>query len=645
MTVLAELDLTDSSPRIAITSEFRHKENLKSLPGAKWSNKDRQWKLPAGWASCLALRTTFGDELVIGGNLAQWAAEEKRTRVDPAVALREVIDLKEHPELHAVPEVAQAMTLEDELKLFPHQASGAAFTAVAKQDLIADETGTGKSAQTITALRILHRQGHDVFPVLVVAPNTVKKTWERELDMWWPGLEVSVIKGGAAQRRKAFETPAHVYIINWELLRKHSRLAPYGNMSLKRCTECGGLDERITVNTCQVHVRELNQLVFRTVIADEVHRAKSPSAAATRALWYASKDATYRFGLTGTPVQDTIVDLWAIMRFIAPEEYSSKTRYIDRYADTGYNMWGAFEVYGVRDAMRHEFDAVLHPRMRRMLKKVVLPFLPPIVRQTRVIEMNAAQRKAYRQMKKDTLAELESGVLVGVNPLSRATRLLQFASAYAELETKKLEDGRVTQRVIVSEPSNKVDAFMDDLENGDFGDSSIVVFAQSRQLIELLSKRLTQKETKHGLITGSISTDDRQKHIDAFQAGETRFMLVTIDAGGVGLTLTAANVAVFLQRSWSSVAMRQAESRVHRIGSEKHDSIMIIDYVSEDTLEEWQISRLDGKYARIEDIVRDQDLLRKMLKDGSVDSGDVTDMDPIGADDPDVLMDPEEEDE
>jgi SNF2 family DNA or RNA helicase len=106
----------------------------------------------------------------------------------------------------------------------------------ARRGLLADEPGLGKTAQAIRALKALKDKGEDVFPALVVCPNTLKTNWEREFDKWWPGINVQVIKGTPTQRRKAFEDEAEVYVINWESLRTHSRLSPYGSIALARCT-------------------------------------------------------------------------------------------------------------------------------------------------------------------------------------------------------------------------------------------------------------------------------------------------------------------------------------------------------------------------------------------------------------------------
>ena len=206
---------------------------------------------------------------------------------------------------------------------------------------------------------------------------------------------MQVVNGTAAQRRKQLETKAHVYIVNYESLRSHSRLAPYGSIALRRCIDCGGEDERTTVARCQVHERELNRIEFRTVIADEAHRAKDPTAQQTRALKAASKGAEFRYAMTGTPIANDVVDLWSILNFVDPVEWPSKTRWIDRLVDITYNVFGGIVVSGVKAGRQDEFDMTVQPRMRRMTKEVVLPFLPPVMTERRDVAMTPKQKKAY----------------------------------------------------------------------------------------------------------------------------------------------------------------------------------------------------------------------------------------------------------
>ena len=589
------VDIDAQGEHILISADWRYKELCKSLPGASWSASEQVWRVPLSWTTCLALRSTFRSDLEIKPTLGAWAANQLETRITPANNLREL------------------ETYEGDEVLFPHQRAGVAFLATAKRALLADEPGLGKTAQAIRALKELNDKGEEVFPILIVCPNTLKNNWAREFARWWPDVTTQVIKGSAVQRKKQFEQPAQVFIINWESLRSHSRLSPYGSISLTRCRACGGQDEKISENRCEVHLRELNNFKFKAVIADEIHRSKDPKSKQSRALWSASGNAEIRFALTGTPIANNVVDLWSILHWISPKDWPSKTKWIDRMVDVMLNAFGGMMVLGVKPQMQDEFYKSVNPYMRRMLKKVVLPNLPPVLKERRDVEMSTKQKKAYEQMRDLMISELESGdTLAAPSVLTQTIRLLQFASSYATIATNEVTG---EPRAVLDAPSCKIDALMDDIENGDFGDDAVAVSAVSKQLINLLSAELTKKKIAHGLITGDQDEDERQKAIDDFQSGAIKWILFTAQAGGVGITLTAARRLIMLQRPWSLVDYKQVLDRVHRIGSEIHDSIVITDYVTEGTIEERVIQVLETKADNFEQIVRDKDQLLKLLQD------------------------------
>jgi SNF2 family DNA or RNA helicase len=512
------------------------------------------------------------------------------------------------------------------LRLFDFQAVDAAFMSTAERVMLLSEMGTGKTTSAIHAVRALYETGKNPFPVLVIAPNSVKHTWARELEAWWPGLAVEVVEGGAAKRRKQLEHPAHVYVMNWESIRLHTRLAPYGSISLRRCPSCGGEDERVTWNKCEVHPRELNEIDFRTVIADECHRSKNPQSKQTRALWAIGDRAEFKFALTGTPIANAPDDLWSILRFLDADEFPSRTRYVSRWCEQTFNVFGQPTVIGLKADTRDEFFQITNSRMRRMPKDLVLDFLPPKLTEVREVEMNPKQKKAYATMRDAMIAVLEDSAVVTTSPLAKLTRLMQFASSYAEVHT---DPATGEDKVLLSDPSSKLDAFMGDWEGGDFGDEPLVVFAQSRQLIDMLSERLTKKGIEHGMITGGQTPEERQVSIDQFQSGKLPLILVTIAAGGVGLTLTRARIAVFLQRSWSNVDMEQAYARIHRIGSEKHESVLYVHYITPETVEEVQMHVIDHKKGLLEEIVRDAELMARFMKVTSEE--DVDALEPEGA--------------
>jgi len=590
-----DVELNDEGTQIRIDTEWRYKELCKSIPGATWSASEKSWKAPLSWSTCLALRSVFKSDLSIGPKLSEWARNELSRRINPCNELRDLEDA------------------EGDEKLFPHQRAGVKFLSTARRALLADEPGLGKTAQTIRALKEINDGGESVFPTLIVCPNTLKKNWKREFETWWPGVNVQVITGSSVARKKQFEEAADVFVVNWEALRSHSKLASYGSVALARCTSCGGHDDKVSENRCEVHKRELNNIDFKAVVADEIHRSKEPKSKQTRALWAATGDADIRFALTGTPIANDVLDLWSILHWISPEDWPSKTRWIDRMVDTMMNAFGGLMVIGVKPHMEQEFYSSINPRMRRMLKARVLPWLPPVIKERRDIEMSTKQKKAYEQMRDLMIAELENGdALTAPSTLTQTLRLLQFASSFAEINVDEFT-GEVDVRLAA--PSCKVDALMDDIVSGDFGDDSVAVCAVSRQLIELLSSEMTKAKIPHGLITGAQTEDERQRAIDDFQSGRIKWILFTAQAGGVGVTLTAARRMVMLQRPWSLVDYKQALDRVHRIGSEIHDSILIIDYVTENTIEERVIQVLDTKADNFEQIVKDKAKLLELLKD------------------------------
>lgn len=593
--VEAEIDPVDPK-RISLVSGYTQKEQIKLLAGSSWDRDRNIWTVPLSWTTCLALRGTFGAGLEVGPELNAWALHEIETRIGPTMALRELMDAP------------------GDADLYPHQRADVAFMLAARQALIGNEPGTGKTASTVRTAMHLFRKGEQPFPILIVTPNTVKRSWRREFHRWWPGLTVTIVTGTALQRRKKLATPSHVFIINWEGLRMHSRLAPYGSVALARCRECGGEDESISTTKCEVHKRELNEIPFNLVVADEAHRAKDPKSKQTRALWAASGDAEFRYALTGTPIANDASELWPILHWLSPDEWPTKTKWMERNVDIMYNAFGGTVVSGIKPEREEEFFKSFHPRFRRMLKAQVLKDLPPIVPERRDVEMTPKQLKAYTQMQEQLLADIDGGTIMAPDVLQRTIRLLQLASSYGEVDVipDPKQPGQFKDVLRLTDPSSKVDAFMDDLS--DFGGQSILVFAVSKQLINLLSARLTKAKIKHGLITGDQTELERDQAINAFQAGHTKIVLSTIQAGGVGVTLSRAGVMAFLQRSWSKVDQVQAENRAQRPGAEEFSSsILKVDYVCPGSVEESVIRSLEGKGENLENIVRDRDAIRRML--------------------------------
>ncbi len=630
--IVAEIgDVPNKGERIILHDTLWNDKPLcQSIPGKYWSVKLAKWSYPVSWPACVVLRSTFGDRLKIGPELTAWATQ-RRDELDRSLALRDVLQF-EGPSQYAWPSNTH------EKALFPYQKPGRDFLVASKHALMGDEMGLGKTFQTIAAMRVVHRLDERMrgerddsgklmhgyvesgaYPVLIVCPNTLKRNWEREIRQWLPEANPFVIHGSADKRRKqiaeAVESPNAIIIMNIESMRLHSRLVQFGSTRLKRCIECDSEagDPDLKVASCEKHEKELNTIPFKLCVIDEAHRVKAADAAQSRAVKAVFHGPTvrYRWALTGTPIANHPGDLWSILNTISPENWPAKSAFIDRYAIEEFNAFGGRTIRGLKPEHREEFHALLAPQ--------VLKSLPDKVFIRHDVEMSAKQAKAYKDIEKDLLTILDDGtVLVANGSLPGALRMLQFASAYCEVDQGETPEDPTTWKVTLTDTpkSSKIDEMMSIIEDtvtederGRIKRKPVVVAAEHRQLIDLASARLTEAGIPFGRVTGAESPDEREANVRAFQAGKLDVMLFTYAAGGVGINLTRADTMIRLQRSWSMIANNQGVDRIHRIGSEIHESVTIIDLVTAGTIEETQIQRLYEKAERMEEIVRDREKL------------------------------------
>lgn len=251
-----------------------------------------------------------------------------------------------------------------------------------------------------------------------------------------------------------------------------------------------------------------------------------------------------------------------------------------------------------------------------MIKAQVAKDLPPKVRSSRSVELSTGQRKAYNELAETLRTTIASqaddeGVsrFTAHNHLVAATRLLQFTSGTVQIEEKLDPDDIATWKVKIVEPSPKLDIFeevLDELGVGAGRTIPIVVAAEHKDLLRLAADRLEKRQVRYGVLDGDTPEIERHTVLDELQAGRLPVLLFTSAAGGEGVDMFAADTLINLQRSWSLVTELQKEARVHRIGSEIHTSVQIIDLVVKGSIEEKQIERLTEKLRRLDEITRDR---------------------------------------
>lgn len=460
-----------------------------------------------------------------------------------------------------------------------------------------DDMGLGKTVEGILLdrrKRIEFKRPHA--RTLIIAPLSVLDVWSSHLQDWAPELRVRVIDPKA--REALFLKEAHVYVVHWDALRR---------------------------------MPELCERSWFHVIADEAHRAKNRKAQQTQAL--KKIRAEHKTALTGTPADDKPHDLWSILNWLYPKDFTSYWKFYNDHVDFKVHPKGGYKVItGVRNV-----DA-LHRKIRkfyfRRLKSEVTE-LPEKYYTEMPVNLLPAQRRAYDQMRKDMLAwvgEHEDEPLAAPTVISKLMRLQQFAisSCMTEVIWKQREQNFIEQRnlalgkwqpqhhpdgrapwqnhtwiqarvVRMVEPSAKLDKLMELIE--DHPNESFVVFSQFKQAINLLAQRCTQSEISCGVYTGDTNKEDRDNIVRQFQAGRLRVFAGTIRAGGEGITLHKSSTVVFVDRDWSPSKNRQAEDRLHRVGQK--NAVQVIDLVARDTVDRGRLQTIEQKWKFIRQLLGD----------------------------------------
>lgn len=549
-------------------------------PSMRKSNPPGAMLCPASWSAAIQLAHTFGPAWHAGPNLVAWLHEQVIARTAPPTELRVT------PPPGLVPR--------------SYQVSGAAMIGAVGSALLFDDQGTGKTPTAILGLIERAANGHQVLPAVVVAPSAVVDSWVDHFQRWAPMWRVVAWRGSPARRRK-LPGLADVYV------------ASYGTAARDAKT--------IDVQKVRGGHAPLIALGAKAIIADEVHKTKASGSTYSVAVRNLATRGQMFVGLSGTPITHTPGDLWPSLYSMEPTAYPSSERWKLRYCDSVPGEYVS-KVIGLNDRAEPEFRQTLLGQYRRVSKADVLTELPPKVYSVRQVELPQQYRDAYDAVEGEMLADLpdEGGELSPMTVLSQMTGLAALASAAADVETtwETVEDPETGlpmekrhQHITLKLPSWKADELLEILDERP--GARIVSFAPSAQLMRLAGQEAASAGYRVGYVIGGQTSAERTRQVNAFQAGELDLMCVTTGAGGVGLTLTAASTVVFLQRPWSLVEALQSEDRCHRIGSEIHDSIEIIDVVAANTIESRVRQVLVERAGQLSKLVMDPRIVAGLL--------------------------------
>ena len=416
-------------------------------------------------------------------------------------------------------------------RLRPYQLVGALWLLKnarnASAGLLADEMGLGKTIQALAMMQALPG------PHLVVCPSSLVWNWNREAAAFCPNLRVLAIEGSARSEQFS-KIPEHDLVItSYALLRRDAE--------------------------------HYKPFVFSTTILDEAQHIKNPGSQNARAACAIRSKA--RFILTGTPLENSIRDLWSLFEFLIPGYLGTRKDFQDRYE----KPLAIGESGGIWPRLLRR----VRPWMLRRTKSEILKELPPKIEQVVQVELNAEQKAAYTQLQIAARAEVdamrESG---GAARMKVLTALLRLRQACCDLRLLNRE---------TNAPSAKIDALLELLGEAVDGGHRTLVFSQFTSMLDLIAPSLDEAGISWCRLDGS--TKDRGAVVERFQSDPSiSVFLISLKAGGVGLNLTGADTVIHFDPWWNPAVEAQATDRAHRIGQQ--NVVTSIKLIARDTVEE-----------------------------------------------------------
>lgn len=456
----------------------------------------------------------------------------------------------------------------DSIEYYHHQVDGIRELAKRRSFLLADDMGLGKSLQALTVFAIDVKRGW-AKSCLVVCPVTLKGNWADEIEKF-STFSYEVLSGSPSERR--------------------DMLADFATWDEPKL---------LIVNYEQVvsHQDELNKLKFDVAVFDEAHYLKNPKAKRTQASH--SVYSRRSFMLTGTPMLNHVNELWSILHRIDPNAYPKYWAFVNRYAVFG--GWKNKQIIGVKN--EKELTERLQGVMLRRLKKDVLD-LPEVQIIERRVDLAPEQKKLYDEvMNEMRLPRPDKADPDDIeNALTKFLRLKQICGT--------------TLPFTGTDISSKLDLAIEDdielLENGE----RIVIFTQFRDVQECYVKRMTPFGAPIYQLNGDTKKDIRSSIVKEWgMTQEPGIIVCMLQIAGLGLNMTAARHAAFLDKLFVPGLNRQAIDRLHRIGQDKTQPVQVREYICRNTIENRVNQILRTKSKLFGEIVEtDPDWKRKLYR-------------------------------
>lgn len=416
--------------------------------------------------------------------------------------------------------------------------------------ILGDEMGLGKTLQAITFL--LSNKGKKT---LIVAPTSLIYNWRDEFKKFAPKMNVEVLTGTPEEREGKLKNKheTDVFVTSYGTLRR------------------------------DIHVYE--GLNFDYLIIDEAQTIKNSQSLSAKVV--KEIKANVRFALTGTPMENSLGELWSIFDFLMPGYLYSEKKFK--------------ELFNEEEGSLKKLSLYIKPFILRRKKKDVILELPDKIEKSLIVDMKEEQKRIYKTYVDDVKDKIEEEINtfgISVKLLSYLTRIRQIS-----LDPSLIMDD-------YTGGSGKLEALLEILEQSIEEGHKILVFSQFTTMLKKISDKLSNINIDHYYLDGSINAKDRMDMVNSFNGDKTPVFLISLKAGGTGLNLTGADVVIHFDPWWNPAVEDQATDRAHRFGQK--NIVEVIKLITKDSVEEKIIKLQESK----------KDLINKVLENG-LDSGQV----------------------
>jgi len=425
--------------------------------------------------------------------------------------------------------------------------------------ILADDMGLGKTLQIIA---VFADEANDALPSIVVAPTSLLYNWENEIIKFAPQLKTQIISGLPEKRRELLKTEGvNVFITTYDMLKRDFEF--YENME------------------------------FSYIVADEAQNIKNPGTQAAKSI--KELKGRVRFALTGTPIENTLTELWSIFDFIMPG-----------YLYTAHKFGKVYE-YPIIKRNDVEVTAKLRkqisPFVLRRIKKNVLKELPEKTETTLPADLTTEQEKIYKANLLEAIGAFDDIVAEGsfadnrMRILAQLTRLRQIC-CHPSLFLEDYKEG-----------SGKLTLALETIQLALDSGHRVLLFSQFTKMLGLIQQALYTsgitgfrgKPAEFFYLDGATKARERMEMTERFNAGERDLFLISLKAGGTGLNLTGADVVIHYDPWWNPSVMEQASDRAHRFGQEK--AVQVFNIVAKDSIEEKIMALQEKKRDLIDSVI------------------------------------------